>query len=67
MVSATVLGAVFLAVTALVIALSWRRFLRRVHLMTAAGSSNHHHAVTPARYSSRSPQVFLRYYNIFNY
>ncbi|XP_046461802.1 uncharacterized protein LOC124208127 isoform X3 [Daphnia pulex] len=56
MVSAVVIGAVFLAVTALVIALSWKRFLRRLHLMAAAAATGSH---TPARYS-RSPQNFHR-------
>lgn len=56
MVSAAVLGIIFLAVTALVIALSWRRFLRRLHLMAATAAAGNH---TPARYS-RSPQNFHR-------
>lgn len=58
MVSAVVLGAVFLAVTATVIGLSWRRFLRRLHLMAAAAAAGSH---APARYS-RSPQIFNRYF-----
>lgn len=57
MVSAAVLGIIFLAVTALVIALSWRRFLRRLHLMAATAAAGNH---TPARYS-RSPQNFHRF------
>lgn len=57
MVSVVVIGAVFLAVTALVIALSWKRFLRRLHLMAAAAATGSH---TPARYS-RSPQNFHRF------
>ena len=56
MVSAVVLGAIFLAVTALVIALSWRRFLRRLHLMAAAAAAGN---ATPSRYS-RSPNIFHR-------
>jgi len=61
MVSAVVIGAVFLAVTALVIALSWKRFLRRLHLMAAAAATGSH---TPARYS-RSPQNFHRFFFSF--
>ncbi|XP_057372477.1 platelet-derived growth factor receptor alpha-like [Daphnia carinata] len=56
MVSAVVFGVIFLAVMALVIALSWRRFLRRLHLMAATAATGNH---TPARYS-RSPQNFHR-------
>ena len=57
MVSAVVIGALFLAGTALVIALSWKRFLRRLHRMAAAATTGSH---TPARYS-RSPQNFHRF------
>lgn len=57
MVSAVVLGALFLAVTALIIGLSWRRFLRRIHLMAATAAASNH---APARYS-RSPQIFHRF------
>lgn len=64
MVSAVVIGALFLAGTALVIALSWKRFLRRLHRMAAAATTGSH---TPARYS-RSPQNFHRFtFNSFVY
>ena len=55
MVSAVVLGVVFLAGVGLVVALSWRRFLRRLHLMAANAAAGHH---AHARY--RSPQIFHR-------
>lgn len=55
--SAVVLGVVFLAGVGLVVALSWRRFLRRLHLMAAAAAATGQHA--HARY--RSPQIFHRY------
>lgn len=54
--STVVLGLIFLAATALIIALSWRRFLRRLHLMASAAAAGN---ATSARYS-RSPNIFHR-------